>query len=92
MSDPSVDSGHVAPPISIIIAARNEAARLPARIRNLLSLDYPSRSRQIIVVDDGSTDHTERALEPFQGAIDLVRIEAAGKASASVTLGISAAT
>src|SRR5438309_1761592 len=28
--------------ISIVIAARNEAARLGARIDNLLSLDYPA--------------------------------------------------
>jgi len=29
------------PSISIIIAARNEARRLPARVSNLLAQDYP---------------------------------------------------
>ena len=29
------------PSISIVIAARNEAARLPARVANLLEQDYP---------------------------------------------------
>ena len=43
------------PSISIVLAARNEAARLPARIANLLEQDYPGR-REIIVVSDGSTD------------------------------------
>jgi hypothetical protein len=31
------------PAISIILAARNEAARLPARVRNLLDRAYPGR-------------------------------------------------
>ena len=48
--------------LSIVIAARNEAARLPARLDNLLSLDYPSDRRQIIVVSDGSTDATLEVL------------------------------
>ena len=30
------------PRISVVIAARNEAARLPSRIDNLLALDYPA--------------------------------------------------
>ncbi len=51
----------VEPAVSIVIAVRNEAHRLRARIENLLSLDY-SGERQIIVVSDGSTDHPERAL------------------------------
>ena len=45
------------PSISIVVAARNEARRLPARITNLLDQDYPGR-REIIVVSDGSTDDT----------------------------------
>src|SRR5438876_11665974 len=53
------------PKISIVIAARNEAARLPARIDNLLSLDYPADRREIIVVSDGSTDATAAALAGY---------------------------
>src|SRR5262249_44813830 len=33
------------PSVSIVIAARNEGARLAARIENLLGLDYPARKR-----------------------------------------------
>lgn len=68
------------PGVSIIIAARNEADRLPARIRNLLSLDYPAAKRQIIVVSDGSTDNTEAAVAPFD--VDFVALPACGKAAA----------
>src|SRR5438270_11556121 len=56
--------GHC-PATSIVIAARNEAARLPARIENLLALDYPADRRQIIVVSDGSTDGTLDVLARF---------------------------
>src|SRR6478672_4582557 len=56
----------LAPGVSIIIAARNEAAGLPARIDNLLSLDYPADRRQIIVVSDGSTDETLPVLEKYR--------------------------
>ena len=66
------------PSISIIIAARNEAARLPARIENLLEQDYPGR-REIIVVSDGSTDAPGAALAPFGGAVRLLEVPAGGK-------------
>jgi cellulose synthase/poly-beta-1,6-N-acetylglucosamine synthase-like glycosyltransferase len=46
-------AGSELPSVSIIIAARNEADRLPARIDNLLALDYPAERRQIIIVSDG---------------------------------------
>lgn len=70
-----------APGVSIIIAARNEAARLPARIQNLLNQEY-SGPRQIVVVSDGSTDDTADALRPFGEAVELVEIPPSGKAVA----------
>jgi poly-beta-1,6-N-acetyl-D-glucosamine synthase len=69
------------PGVSIVIAARDEAGRLPARVRNLLSIDYPA-ARQIIVVSDGSTDNTEAALAPFAPEVELVAVPSGGKASA----------
>ncbi len=69
-----------APGVSIVIAARNEASRLPRRLENLLALPYPG-PRQIIVVSDGSTDDTSRVLARFP-QIELVEIEASGKAAA----------
>jgi poly-beta-1,6-N-acetyl-D-glucosamine synthase len=70
------------PGVSIVIAARNEALRLRARIENLLALDYPAGKRQIIVVSDGSTDDTLSVLAPFGDAIDVVAIPPRGKAAA----------
>ncbi len=55
------------PAISIVLAARNEAARLPARITNFSHHPYPG-TREVIVVSDGSTDDTAAALAPFGSA------------------------
>ena len=77
------------PSISIIIAARNEAARLPARIANLLSQDYPGR-REITVVSDGSTDDPRTALAPFGSAVRLIEVPAGGKPLA-LNAGVAAA-
>jgi cellulose synthase/poly-beta-1,6-N-acetylglucosamine synthase-like glycosyltransferase len=66
------------PSISIVIAARNEAGRLPARIANLLAQNYPGRS-EIVVVSDGSTDSPARALAPFGPSVRLIDVPAGGK-------------
>jgi len=70
------------PGVSIIIAARNEAARLPARIANLLASDYPVNRLQIIVASDGSTDATPDAIKAFGSAVELVTVPRSGKAAA----------
>ena len=78
------------PSVSIVVAARNEAQQLPARVENLLALDYPVDLRQIIVVSDGSTDHTLAALAPFRGKIDIAALPPGGKAAA-LNAGVSRA-
>ena len=70
------------PGVSIVIAARDEAARLPARIENLLASDYPADLLQIIVASDGSTDGTVDALAPYRDRIELLLLPRSGKASA----------
>jgi poly-beta-1,6-N-acetyl-D-glucosamine synthase len=70
------------PGVSIIIAARNEGHRLPARIANLLESDYPSDRLQIIVASDGSTDATVDALNPYRDRVELVVLPPLGKANA----------
>jgi hopene-associated glycosyltransferase HpnB len=48
----------IAPPVSIIIPARDEAASIGRCLRSLLLQDYPGDWR-IILVDDGSRDGTD---------------------------------
>jgi cellulose synthase/poly-beta-1,6-N-acetylglucosamine synthase-like glycosyltransferase len=66
------------PAVSIIIAARNEAGRLPGRIANLLELTYPG-PREILVVSDGSTDATAASLAAFGDSVRLIDVPAGGK-------------
>ena len=79
------------PTVSIVIAARNEAGRLPARIDNLLALDYPADRRQIVVVSDGSTDDTLRVLADYADIVDVVDAPLGGKAAA-LNAGVARAT
>jgi biofilm PGA synthesis N-glycosyltransferase PgaC len=75
-------SGDDLPGVSVIVAARNEARRLPARIANLLSCDYPSDRLQIIVASDGSTDDTVDVLAPYRDRVELLVLPPRGKANA----------
>jgi biofilm PGA synthesis N-glycosyltransferase PgaC len=81
----------IPPRISIVIAARNEAARLPARIENLLALDYPCDRREIIIVSDGSTDNTREVLSQFGDRLHPLAAPPRGKAAA-LNLGVARAT
>ncbi len=53
---PALDARATWPRVSIVVPARDEAARLPALLRSLATLDYPDYD--VIVVDDESGDDT----------------------------------
>jgi len=65
----------------VIIAAHNEAARLPSRVINLLGQRYPG-PLDIIVVSDGSTDGTRAALARFADRITVIELPRGGKPTA----------
>jgi cellulose synthase/poly-beta-1,6-N-acetylglucosamine synthase-like glycosyltransferase len=89
---PRMFDGSAEPPrVSIVIAARDEAARLPARIENLLALDYPARRREIIIVSDGSTDATLRVLFEHRDTVRGLAVPRLGKAGA-LNVGVAHAT
>lgn len=50
----------VAPPVALIVPAYNEEKGIVATVQSVLGLRYPEK--EIIVVDDGSTDGTLQAL------------------------------
>ena len=49
------------PKVSVVVAARNEARKIEAALRSLLTQDYPNL--EFIVVDDRSTDETGAILD-----------------------------
>jgi poly-beta-1,6-N-acetyl-D-glucosamine synthase len=65
------------PPVSVLIIAYNEAARIGARIENILALDYPRSRLGIVVASDGSTDGTaERARGYLDAGVRVMEFEA----------------
>jgi cellulose synthase/poly-beta-1,6-N-acetylglucosamine synthase-like glycosyltransferase len=65
----------ITPPVTIIIAARDERETLPAKIENLRQLNYPRDRVQIIVVSDGSTDDTAGILRGKREFVEPVILE-----------------
>jgi cellulose synthase/poly-beta-1,6-N-acetylglucosamine synthase-like glycosyltransferase len=55
------------PPVSIIIAAYNEATVIEARVKNCLDLDYPKDKLELIIASDGSDDGTKEIVRRFAG-------------------------
>jgi poly-beta-1,6-N-acetyl-D-glucosamine synthase len=51
------------PPVTVVIAAYNEANRIAARIQDIRQQDYPSANLNILIVSDGSSDGTEHAAQ-----------------------------
>jgi cellulose synthase/poly-beta-1,6-N-acetylglucosamine synthase-like glycosyltransferase len=78
------------PPVSLIVAARDEEAVIADKVGNALAADYPRERLEVIVASDGSTDRTvelaraagaDQVLElPHQGK---VRTQDAGVRAAS---------
>ncbi len=85
-----VAAGDVEPSISVVIAARNEAASIGGRIANLAALDYPANRLEVIVASDGSEDDTVAIARAAAGervtVLDLGRVGKADALNAAVAL------
>ncbi len=76
-----LDEGEL-PGVTVVIAAHNEAARLPAKLRNVFDLDYPRDRLRVLVVSDGSTDGTEQVASTHPGVQAIGYAPRRGKAYA----------
>lgn len=69
--------------VSIVMAVKNEATNLPAKLANLNLLDYPRELLQIVVVSDGSSDKTSDILQSsIPNIFPVILPESQGKAAA----------
>lgn len=66
--------------ISVVIPSYNCAAYLPDALDSVLA--QTRHPFEIIVVDDGSTDHTDHVVEPYRSAVRYVRQSNGGEAAA----------
>lgn len=80
----SAPSPHTSPRekglVSVIIAAHNQRAYITQAVESVLSQDYPQR--EVILVDDGSTDGTGEALAGRTRELTYVRQENQGPSAA----------
>jgi cellulose synthase/poly-beta-1,6-N-acetylglucosamine synthase-like glycosyltransferase len=77
--------------VSVVIAVRNGEKFLADKLKSVLALDYPKEQMQIVVVSDGSEDHTDEiALGFAERGVEFFRVPRGGKAAA-LNMGISKA-
>ncbi len=62
----TVKRSSIFPPLTVIIPVHNEEESIENKLINTLSLRYPKEKLQIMVVSDGSTDHTEEVVERYK--------------------------
>jgi glycosyltransferase involved in cell wall biosynthesis len=70
------------PLISVLIDTFNYGQYVEEAIESAIGQDFPAREREILVVDDGSTDDTEERVRRFGNAVTYFRKANGGQASA----------
>src|SRR6478672_2524952 len=58
-------TNHFTPPVTLVVAAYNEADFIQQKIQNTLSLDYPKEALHLIFITDGSTDNTPALVKQY---------------------------
>lgn len=76
--------------VSVLIAVRNGASWIEAKIQSVLASRYPGELLDVVVASDGSTDGTNELVEAYpDDRVRLLALPAGGKAIA-VTRGLEA--
>jgi glycosyltransferase involved in cell wall biosynthesis len=78
------------PTISVLVPVYNKEKYIGRCLRSLLAQNYPRDAFEIIVINDGSDDRTDYALELFKDDIRLIKNEANVGLPASLNRGIHA--
>ena len=69
------------PFVSVLIDTYNHECFIEDAIVSVLEQDFPASDREILVVDDGSTDRTPDIIRKFEPHVRLMRKENGGQAS-----------
>ena len=77
--------------LSVVIPSYNQADLLKESLRSLIDQTIPHEAYEIVVVDDGSTDHTATVLREFGAPVRVVRLPTNRGRSAARNAGIRAA-
>ena len=78
------------PLVSIVIPVYNRAHEISACLESLFALDYPPSKREIIVIDDASTDQTRDVVRQWE--VKLISLERNMGQSAARNRGVAAAS
>jgi glycosyltransferase involved in cell wall biosynthesis len=70
------------PFVSVLIDTYNHDRFIEEAVNSVLAQDFPSGDREILVVDDGSTDKTPALLRKFEPHVRILRKANGGQASA----------
>ena len=70
------------PFVSVLIDCYNHERFIEEAVQSVLAQDFPVSEREILVVDDGSTDRTPEILRKFGPQIRILRKTNGGQASA----------
>jgi glycosyltransferase involved in cell wall biosynthesis len=69
-------------PVSVLIDTYNHERFIEKAIASVLEQDFPAAQREIIVIDDGSTDATPEIVRRFEPEVRYLRKKNGGQASA----------
>lgn len=70
------------PAVTVLIDTYNYGRFIEEAVESVLSQDFPREQREIIVVDDGSTDDTGERVRKYEGEVQYFRKANGGQASA----------
>jgi GT2 family glycosyltransferase len=70
------------PFVSVLIDTYNHERFVEEAVQSVLAQDFPASEREILVVDDGSTDQTPEILRKYEPQIRILRKQNGGQASA----------
>ena len=82
--------GEHRPEVSILINTYNYGRFVARAVESALQQDLPGSEKEIIIVDDGSTDETADVMQKFRGVVKYVQKQNGGQGSA-INAGVSIA-